>query len=137
VIEVASAADRPLDARDGAVIKELDTGRRVALMGWAWRYLDPPARPIGYRVQPGDRTPASFEVDNEIVRRGYRPLVAGDPMDETMQPESLRVMVQIGMEYLARLGGAKAGELITADTVNRGLVAFLRDRDQYGTGQHP
>lgn len=94
-------------------------------------------QPSGYWVQPSEETLSAGEVVDELVRRGYRPFVAGDQMDETMPVESLRVMVQIGMEYLARLGGAQTGELITADTVNRGLVAFLRDRDQFGTGQHP
>jgi hypothetical protein len=84
-----------------------------------------------------EEPPSAGEVVEEITRRGYRPMVAGDPMDETMPTESLRVLVQIGIESLARIGGAKTGDWVTVDMVNRGLLAFLRDRDQYGTGQHP
>src|SRR4051812_36344296 len=97
--------------------------------------------PRGYRVPPGEDTPERREVIDEITRRGYRPFVAGDPLDETMQSESLRVVVQIGIDHLARLGDAEPGDWITADMVNRGLLAFLRDRDErerrWGAGQLP
>jgi hypothetical protein len=89
--------------------------------------------PSGYTVLPGEDDRA---VKGEIISRGYRPFEAGDPMDEAMPVESLRVVVQIGTEYLARLGGAATGNLIGADLVNRGLLAFLRDRDRFGTGHH-
>lgn len=94
-------------------------------------------QPSGYRVQPSEETLSAGEVVDELVRRGYRPVVAGDQMDETMPVELLRVMAQIGMEYLARLGGAETGDWLTAGMVNRGLLAFLRERDRFGTGQHP
>lgn len=90
--------------------------------------------PSGYTVQPDTEDYAA--VSEEITRRGYRPFVAGDSMDEAMPSRSLRVVVQIGMEYLARLGGTQPGGMVTATAVNRGLLAFLRDRDQYGTGEH-
>jgi hypothetical protein len=45
--------------------------------------------------------------------------------------------VQIGMEHLARLGGAETGDWATAEQMNRGLLVILRERDRFGTGQHP
>jgi hypothetical protein len=90
----------------------------------------------GYWVQPGDETLAYRQVVEEIARRGYRPFTVGDPVDETLPTESLRLVAQVGMEHLARLGGAAEGDSITTDLLNRGLLVFLRDRDQYRTGYH-
>jgi hypothetical protein len=52
-----------------------------------------------------------------------------------MPAESLRIVAQVGMEHLARLGGAVTRDPITADLLNRGLLVLLRDRDRYGAGQ--
>jgi hypothetical protein len=90
----------------------------------------------GYWVQPGDETLGYQQGVDEIARRGYRPFTVGDPIDETMPAESLRLVAQVGMEHLARLGGAANGDPITTDLLNRGLLVFLRDRDRYSTGQH-
>jgi hypothetical protein len=95
------------------------------------------AEPSGYLVQSSEGAPAVDEVAAEIARRGYRAFVSGDQMDETLAPESLRVAVQIGMEHLARLGGAETGDWATAEQMNRGLLVILRERDRFGTGQHP
>jgi hypothetical protein len=92
--------------------------------------------PSGYWVYPGDETPAYELVVDEITHRGYRPFTVGDPVDETMPVESLRIVARVGMEHLARLGGAVTRDPITADLLNRGLLALLRDRDQFGTGYH-
>jgi hypothetical protein len=73
-------------------------------------------------------------VNDELRRRGYRPMVVGEHLDESMAADHLRVMVQVGMEHLARLGGAETGDFVTAEQVNRGLVEYLRARDRFGTG---
>jgi hypothetical protein len=51
-------------------------------------------------------------------------------MDEGMPIETLRVVLQIGLEYLARRAGAKAGDFLTADLVNRGILTYMRDRER-------
>jgi hypothetical protein len=86
----------------------------------------------GYQVQPG---PAHNEVTDALRSLGIsRPVAAGDPMDEGMPIESLRVVVQIGIEHLSRLGGAKTGDHVTAAVVNRGLLTYMRERaNQAGT----
>ena len=83
--------------------------------------------PSGYRVQPAT---TAEDLTTELRQYGInRPAIAGDHMDETMHPELLRVVVQIGLEHLAKLGGAETGDILTAALVNRGLVAYMRKRE--------
>jgi hypothetical protein len=82
----------------------------------------------GYWVQPGQ---APDEVIEALRDLGIsRPVAAGDLMDEGMPIETLRVVLQIGLEYLARRAGAKAGDFLTADLVNRGMLTYMRDRER-------
>jgi hypothetical protein len=58
-----------------------------------------------------------------------RPVEPFDGLDESMPPESLRIVAQVGCEMLAKLAGFGLGDYLTADIVNRGLLAYLRQRE--------
>lgn len=84
-----------------------------------------------YVVQPITDSAAAAE----LKRRGYRPMGAGDLIDPATLPmQTVLVLMQVGAEHLARLGGAQIGDVISAGAVNRGLVEFLQGRDRWGTG---
>lgn len=74
------------------------------------------------------------EVRAELVRRGYTPFDAGEALAPDMDAGKALVLIQAGAEYLAKLSGAKTGARLTADMVNRGLLALLKGRDRWGTG---
>lgn len=54
---------------------------------------------------------------------------AGLGLDESMPPETMRIIVQIGCEMLAKLAEFGIGDYVTADIINRGLVNYLRERE--------
>lgn len=83
--------------------------------------------PSGYWIQPDQ---ATDEVLAELSDLGIkRPVEPFDGLDESMPPESLRVIVQVGCEMLAKLSGFGVGDYLTADVINRGLLACLRERE--------
>lgn len=89
----------------------------------------------GYFVQ-ADRADESSDSDvvAELVHRGYEPFAAGDPIDTGSSRNKANVLMQAGAEYLAKLGGAKTRDIVSASMLNRGLLTLLRRRDEFGTG---
>jgi hypothetical protein len=58
-----------------------------------------------------------------------RPAEPDDGLDESMPPQTLRVLVQVACEMLAKRVGFGIGDYLTADIVNRGLLDYLRERE--------
>lgn len=80
-----------------------------------------------YWLQPEQ---SSADVVAELAAHGIEALTPGAPMDEHLDAHHLRIMVQIAMEHLGRLGGGDTGDLLTADMVNRGLLVYLQQRSR-------
>lgn len=91
----------------------------------------------GYVIQPSPEPDdiGMIEVIDEIRERGYAPYLDGESMSPAMEAGHLTVCMQVGLEHLATLGGAQPGDVVSSDAVNRGLLAYLRGRDRFGTGR--
>jgi hypothetical protein len=82
--------------------------------------------PSGYWVQ---EPKAPEGVLAELREFGINhPVQPYDGLDESMPPEALRIIVQVGCEMLANLAGMGIGDYLTADIINRGLLERLRQR---------
>ena len=79
-----------------------------------------------YWLQPERSAP---DVVAELAAHGFDALEPGDPLDVSLDADKLQPLVLIAAEHLARLGGAQTGDFLTADAVNRGLIVYMRQRE--------